>query len=501
MSNHDRDLPSSFSYDVESMTSDISSSQRNSSFSRETSPTASGSDATALPAVLIPTPEAARDVPPKKRKVKLLPTELALLNDSDQSRFIFGTHVDTNPKSKFYGTDIEIAKSVLLKDGSEFELSTLTIDQARRMCKNLGIVNCGSANKIGCFKAISSFFNYQQQLIASNLQPTSHSARITSSICRAINIVFSDVFLEEFSSVNDRKNRVDHENGTTNKMFWIKASDEHNRASSKLSNNNRKETIIEIDNDENGSKQNDDDDDDYGKKPSATTSDFIDDDDDDDNDDFTKIINTTNDHYILELQANREINLRNVMTFSSDVFKKKITNLFRIRQKIKERMTTSGTHDNNPWNFVEGAMRLYPGFTKISVYYFYTRCDENPGVESQFVTFLDDSLKGDSTTISSPISDDKSSGKKNRAADDNFLNTLVDQSRKMIRLMADSATDRKQLLENSARQIEDNRTNFETSERNKQNRMSFLAQVDLAKALGDKDELLALMAKAKNNES
>jgi hypothetical protein len=171
-----------------------------------------------------------------------------------------------------------------------------------------------------------------------------------------------------------------------------------------------------------------------------------------------------------------------------------------MRQKIKQRMTVSGTHDNDAWNFVEGVMRAYPGYTKISVYYFYTRCDANPGVESQFVTFLDNALKGDTTTICSPMSDDKSSVKKNKATEDNYLHTLVDQSRKMIRLMADSANDRKKLLENSDKQLTSQATNFETSERNKQKRMSFLAQIELAKALNDKDELKRLMDLARENE-
>ena len=36
---------------------------------------------------------------------------------------------------------------------------------------------------------------------------------------------------------------------------------------------------------------------------------------------------------------------------------------------MKESMTVSGTHDSNPWNFVECAMPGTRGFTKDAVHY------------------------------------------------------------------------------------------------------------------------------------
>jgi hypothetical protein len=83
-------------------------------------------------------------------------------------------------------------------------------------------------------------------------------------------------------------------------------------------------------------------------------------------------------------------------------------------------------------------------FTKISVSYFYTRCDQNPLVEFQFITFLEENLKGDTTTIySSPNSDKRSSAKRKKGVEDDCFIALVEQSQKMIRLMTDSADDRK----------------------------------------------------------
>jgi hypothetical protein len=85
---------------------------------------------------------------------------------------------------------------------------------------------------------------------------------------------------------------------------------------------------------------------------------------------------------------------------------------------MKQYMTTSSTHDNNAWNLVEAAMRKCPGYSKISVYYFYTRCEQNPGIESQFISFLDDTLKGDTLNLCSPVSEEKPDSKKKRAAEE-----------------------------------------------------------------------------------
>jgi hypothetical protein len=74
-------------------------------------------------------------VTPKKRKIKALPLELATLSDKDQSLFEFVSTLDTNAKSKHYGTAVEIAKSVYLPDGSKFDLASLTIDQVRCLVK------------------------------------------------------------------------------------------------------------------------------------------------------------------------------------------------------------------------------------------------------------------------------------------------------------------------------------------------------------------------------
>jgi hypothetical protein len=51
---------------------------------------------------------------------------------------------------------------------------------------------------------------------------------VTNTICRAVNIVFSGEFIEDFKTVKDRKNRKDHESKNTSKAVWIRAALAHN---------------------------------------------------------------------------------------------------------------------------------------------------------------------------------------------------------------------------------------------------------------------------------
>jgi hypothetical protein len=66
---------------------------------------------------------------------------------------------------------------------------------------------------------------------------------------------------------------------------------------------------------------------------------------------------------------------------------------------MNENMTVSGTHDNEPWNFVASAMTKVLGFTKILVYYFFKQFEACDGIESVFQSFLDAAMVGDTTSL------------------------------------------------------------------------------------------------------
>ena len=57
-------------------------------------------------------------------------------------------------------------------------------------------------------------------------------------------------------------------------------------------------------------------------------------------------------------------------------------------------MMKSGTHDNDAFNFIQVAMQEFHGFTPITVYYFYTRCEEHSDIDCIFQPTMDESLKG-----------------------------------------------------------------------------------------------------------
>jgi hypothetical protein len=103
----------------------------------------------------------------KKRNEKDLPMELSLLDDTDQDKFNLALEVDDNPKNKYYSKEFLVAQYVRLQSTDEkyngkFDINKLTIDQMRKLCRNLGISNCRSYNQFNFRKAISTYFCYQE---------------------------------------------------------------------------------------------------------------------------------------------------------------------------------------------------------------------------------------------------------------------------------------------------------------------------------------------------
>jgi hypothetical protein len=104
-----------------------------------------------------------------KRKVKDLPIELSLLDNEDHDKFELALEVDNNIKSKDYGKEFLLAQFVNIEptidcsDG-KFSFKKLTLEQMRKLCKNIGIANCGSHSKFNCRKAITTYFRYQEIL-------------------------------------------------------------------------------------------------------------------------------------------------------------------------------------------------------------------------------------------------------------------------------------------------------------------------------------------------
>jgi hypothetical protein len=384
----------------------------------------------------------------KARKVKPLPDFLSSLTDKDREKFVITLEADPNQKSGTYGTEFPAVQAISVQvDGEEEEFSahTLTVDQFRIMCKNVGVSNCGSKNKFQCRTAIARHFRFLDDLDKRGLKPTSHASRVTSTVCRAVNVVFSDQFFEDFKNVNDRKDRRDHETSNTNKQFWIRATLAHNGGG-----------------DDDDLLDSDDDEEKDGSESEC--------------DDFTQLVYPVSDTHLLNLDCDEEVNLFVFDQFETLTFRKKITTLFKIRRIIKDNMTESGTHDSEPWNFVGAAMKNYSGITKISVYYFYMRCEAHPDMDAHFQPFMDASLKGSTEDLGDVDPGPPSSSKKQKTEES--LAALVEQSGMIMQHLKDA---------NELR---------ESNNKANQKKVKFQARLDVAKALGDTEVLRSLMKEA-----
>jgi hypothetical protein len=99
------------------------------------------------------------------------------------------------------------------------------------------------------------------------------------------------------------------------------------------------------------------------------------------------IVNKANDPIIQDLVDEKAHDLSDVDVMTPVVYKKRINLLFRIRRQMKDNMTVSGTHDSEPWNFIDIAMNKIPGgrrLSKVGILYFYRRCEEFPDVDAAF---------------------------------------------------------------------------------------------------------------------
>jgi hypothetical protein len=453
----------------------------------------------------------------KKRKAKGLPSELSLLTDADRAKFELVLEIDSNSKSKGFGKEFLTAQSVRLQPTSAdqpevtFDLKSLTVEQSRKLCANLGIGNCGSQNKFNCRKAIARYFRYQDSLNINGMKPTSHASRLTSNICRAVNVVFGAEFIEDFKTVNDRKTRRDHETQSTYKAFWIRATLAYNSCVACDTVSFQTRTPIaqqDAANDfltppsvgisvEGISSNTSNEGNSVRFTDTASTT--------DDNalqtsaDGFSSLICPPDDVYLYDLTLDTEINLLCVNQFDTDAFRKKILDLFKIRRKMKENMTVSGTHDSDPWNFVECAMSGTSGFTKIGVYYFYQRCEANSDIDSYFQPFLDPSMRGDTVslldddegmddfvTTSSSLNSSRSNKKRvkreHELETDAMLQSVFQQGGTILKHLADAAEERK------------------AAALDLRKKTSFHARLEVAKALGDREELQKLMEEAKAME-
>ena len=374
--------------------------------------------------------------PTKKRKIKELPLGLAELNKDNFRDKITGRFETDNKEDG----EIKVAYQAKLSDGSTVDLSQLTLDQLRKLCRQVGCSYVNKCNKFQCRKAIWILASYQLKIEHDGSTVKIGTDKTTNNIVRITNILFSSDFVDTFLSLNDNKSRLDHELGGLPKDFWADVSEAMNISS-------------------------------------------------DVDDSALKIVLSEEDPRYEELM---DLNLRECDLMTASTIKKKVNALLKVRKQIQKNMTISGEHDSDVFNFVEVAMKNIPGKSGLSLlgcYYFFMRCDDNPEIDVVFSTDVDDAIKGN-TTVDLTKHDNNSKNEKNN------------EKKKAYAAMVEISNTAKSIaesMENTNRLAEQNNIIAKQN-----NVIAPQAQIiSVAQALGKNDvleKLLKEMSSANNNE-
>jgi hypothetical protein len=101
----------------------------------------------------------------------------------------------------------------------------LNLCQLRRFCRQIGVRHTAACNKDACRRAIAMLIEYDDGLTQSGLHPQKKEALARNTLLRLINVVFSPCFIDRFLSLNDAKNRWDHETRKlVNNFGWMLCS-------------------------------------------------------------------------------------------------------------------------------------------------------------------------------------------------------------------------------------------------------------------------------------
>ena len=127
----------------------------------------------------------------------------------DSYHLIISEELDPHSKSKTYGKSMRVVSRVkgIEQNDDDIVLDHLTTDQVCLFARNIGVPNLGSKNKFVCCLAMVSHFIFQHQLSSFSLSPTARANQTTGNICRTVNVIFSNQFIEDLKKVNNRKSR------------------------------------------------------------------------------------------------------------------------------------------------------------------------------------------------------------------------------------------------------------------------------------------------------
>jgi hypothetical protein len=314
-----------------------------------------------------------------KRNIKELPFDPKHFSVKENYKDI---NITEETVSKDYGDDLVIgekvfvASSATINGNTPFYLDGLTLQQLRHLARIFYVPHAHNLNKFMCRYNIAAAVmrrkvlddtNVNKSHEAKNSGPTSNtsSSKRYNTIMRMINVLFSVDFLPQFLESNKNKSRYDFEIGVGGDMsrFWKNVSDE-------LSNN------IDV-NDSDLESCNDP----YNE---------------------SIIENNEGKENIEKIFSMTDINLGDYLKETPEVLSSWAKDLVRVRAKIISNMTTSGTHENDLFQFVDRALlslkkKHLLGF--FPTYYFCLRANSCPDFDSRFSPLMSDEFKIDSSQL------------------------------------------------------------------------------------------------------
>ena len=157
----------------------------------------------------------------QQRKIKPLANPIVEMTSATSHHLIILEELNPHSKSKTYGKSMHVVSRVkrIKRNDNNVVLDQLTTDQVCLVARNIGVPNLGSKTKFICHLTMASHFEFQHQLSIFGLSPTARANQTTANICRAVNVIFSNQFIEELKKVNDKKSQADHKSGNTHRHF------------------------------------------------------------------------------------------------------------------------------------------------------------------------------------------------------------------------------------------------------------------------------------------
>jgi hypothetical protein len=193
----------------------------------------------------------------------------------------------------------------------------------------------------------------ENRLEEAGLVPERNVFRKTNTLLRVINVLFHSENVDHFLHLNDNHNRAHYEQKRTFNDFWKKVLEHYN--------------VFEKEDEELLSIQ---------------------------------MIEGDSDRHLVELKESGGINLKHADSFDMPSLRTKVKDLFKTRALVKSMMTKSGTHSNDPWDFMQAACAKVHSITIDAAYYFHVRCEEHADIiDAEFQVFMDQEIKGSSEDI------------------------------------------------------------------------------------------------------